>query len=79
MSWQVDVQKSKSRAATELNAAAAALQQAHLLFTLIESSIESSASLGQARTLAVIGAELVCNYGNRAEDEAEQFAGDGHA
>jgi hypothetical protein len=63
----------KSRAAGELNAAAAALQRAHLLFTLIENTASSSGDLDQAKTLAQIGAELAINYGERAADEAHQF------
>jgi hypothetical protein len=73
MEMQDAVQNLGLRAANELNAAAAALQQAHLLFTLIGNAVASSGDLSQAKTLAVIGAELVCNYGNRAEDEAAQF------
>ncbi|EIN02293.1 hypothetical protein WQE_04872 [Paraburkholderia hospita] len=70
MANRIDI---KAHAAAELNAAASALQQAHLLFTLIESTIAAGGELTQAKTLAHIGAELACNYGNRAEDEAAGF------
>lgn len=70
MANRIDI---KARAAAELSAAASALQQAHLLFTLIENTIAAGGDLSQAKTLAQIGGELVSNYGNRAEDEASHF------
>ena len=65
------------RAAAELAAVTKALQQAGMLFSTLE---EIGAGLHGSKVflLAQIGAELTATYGERADGEAEFFAGVSH-
>lgn len=74
MSWQDDAPPLKARAAGELAAAAKALKQAHALFSVIDALLGDEVSTYRARVLAQIGLEMTINYGERAEEEAANFA-----
>jgi hypothetical protein len=74
MTNRTDIAK---RAAEELAAATKALQQANMLFASLE---DIGAGLGGSKVflLAQIGAELTASYGERADGQAEFFAGVSH-
>jgi hypothetical protein len=73
MTLQDDVPKVVARAAQELAAAMKALQQANALFTVLAGT---GGGIDPAETflLAQIGAELTANYGERADEEAQNLA-----